>query len=71
MPQMGMEPGGDAVTAGAVPRYKVGQTVYLTATVTAVNADGTAKQVALKKSATGGYYVNAVYPDQSTTEVLD
>ena len=49
----------------------VGETVWIKATVTEVNADGTAKTVAIDKTPSGGIHLMVIEPDQSTTAVVD
>ena len=49
----------------------VGETVWIKATVTAVNPDGTAKTVAIDKTPSGGIHLMVIEPDQSTTAVVD
>lgn len=50
---------------------KVGDKVYIRATVTALKPDGTAKTVQIDKTPEGAVYLYTVEADQSTTEVLD
>lgn len=53
-----------------VPKV-VGEVVYIRATVTEVDQDGTAKSVKITKSPEGGIYLYAIDSDQSTTAVVD
>lgn len=53
-------------------KAKVGETVYIKATVKSVNPDGTPKEVQIDKDPkTGGIFLYAVDADQSTAAVID
>lgn len=61
----------DRLRGNFMNKKSVGETVYIKATVTAVNPDGTARTVAIDHAPDGGIYLYAIDSDQSTAAVID